>query len=59
MHDVSLPGDTNRQQNRVFTFTVDFAFFLSQSCRLQTLPTLGTPETVFVPGLEETAELGH
>lgn len=40
-----------------FTFTIDFTLFLSQSCRFKTLPTLGTPETVFVPGLEETIEL--
>lgn len=41
----------------VAPFTVDFAFFLSQSCRLQTLPTLGTPETVFVPGLPSSNDL--
>ena len=56
---VSFAGDTNGQQRRVLTFTVDFTFFLSQSCRLQTLPTLGTSEAVFVPGLEETAVLGR
>lgn len=37
-----------------FTFTIDFTLFLSQSCGFKTLPTLGTPETVFMPGLEET-----
>lgn len=35
-------------------FTIDFTFFLSQSCRLKTLATLGTPETVFVPGLSSS-----
>lgn len=38
------------------TFTIDFTFFLSQSRRFKTLPTLGTSEAVFVPGLEETNE---
>lgn len=32
-------------------FTIDFTFFLSQSCGFETLPTLGTAEAVFVPGL--------
>ena len=36
------------------TFTIDFTFFLSQSCGFETLSTLGTSETVFVPGLKET-----
>lgn len=39
-----------------FTFTIDFTFFLSQSRWFKTLPTLGTSEAVFVPGLEETNE---
>lgn len=41
----------------VAPFTVDFTFLLSQSCRLQTLPTLGTSETVFVPGLSSSNDL--
>ncbi len=32
-------------------FAIDFTFFLSQSCGFKTLPTLGTSEAIFVPGL--------
>lgn len=41
----------------IASFTIDFTFFLSQSCGFKTLATLGTPETVFVPGLSSSNDL--